>query len=165
MIGFFTYCAKVNAILKSFDFISSYTMQSQELASLANMSTQWLNKLLARTGIPGVRRKENGRLEIFDEERALEWACSRVRPKRPKPRRRALKVWEQRGMTPGSIEARASLWANANPVFGVRPWPEDIPELAQKFGISKQALYQAVNRADKNRPGFKAQLVRRYNRN
>jgi hypothetical protein len=149
-----------------FDFIGTQTMQSQELASLANMSSQWLNRLLDRTGIPGVRRKENGRLEIFDEERATEWACNRARPKQRKKRRRPQKDWVHRGRSSGSVEARASLFANAEQLrrMAIRLWSEDIPELAQKFGVSKQALYQAVNRAEKEWPGFKAQLVRGYER-
>jgi hypothetical protein len=42
-------------------------MLISELCSLYGISRQWFNKRVDRGEIPGVRRKANGRLEIFDE--------------------------------------------------------------------------------------------------
>jgi hypothetical protein len=146
-------------VKSGFDSIGFHTMQSQELASLANISTQWLNKLLNRTGIPGVRRKKNGRLEIYDEDRAVEWASCRACRERKKPRlQRRRKNWVESGRTRGSREARRLLslelyWLQEH---GSRFTGENIPGLARRFGISKQALYQALDRADKYDPGVKA---------
>ena len=137
-------------------------MQTQELAILAGITPQWLNKLLARKGVPGVRRKKNGRLEIFDDEKAAEWAAKRKK-KKPRPQR---KGWVESGRTSNSRKARAELFLQLDLIQIMRrPWEKNIPELAQKFGISKQALYQAVNRADKNDPGVKSFVVRGYDRN
>jgi hypothetical protein len=46
-------------------------MLISELAALCGISRQWLNKLIDAGEVAGVRRKGNGRLEIFNEDAAL----------------------------------------------------------------------------------------------
>jgi len=151
------------------------------------MTSQWLNKLLDRTGIPGVRRRDNGRLEIYDDEKAAAWAAMRSLPKKRK-QRRARKSdpygdFIARGKSPYSKEARATIDVvarnNRNPLLKMSfgNWHnvrgviidfefESIPALASQFNVSKQALYQAINRREEWDPGFRASIpVRAYEHN
>ena len=155
-------------MLYEFRFYVLKTMKSQELAALAGVTTQWLNKLLDRRGIPGVRRNAKGRLEIFDEDEAAKWASQRSRPKKKARRAQNRDPWQDfidRGRSFQSREARASIHIACAPVsFGVRSdkagW--SVPNLAKELGLSKQGIYQAIARLDKSRPGVRRVLLFRY---
>ena len=137
------------------------------------MTSQWLNKLLDRNGVPGVRRKENGRLEIFDEEKAAKWAACRTRPKKKtSARARKPDVWGEfvnRGRTFESREVRASIHlAIAATNVGIRAskaysdW--SITGLAEKYNVSRQGIYQAIARLERQIPGVRGRLLFRYDR-
>jgi len=149
-------------------------MKSQELASLAGVTSQWLNKLLDRTGVPGVRRRENGRLEIFDEEKAASWAASRAKPKKRTCRRRKTDFWQdfiKRGRTVGSRNARDAIYAAyLATTFRFRVRADDplvgwsVAKMSKESRISKQGIYQAIARLEKPFPGIRARLLFKYDR-
>jgi membrane-bound lytic murein transglycosylase B len=124
-------------------------MLVSDLSAISGLCRQWLNKLVDRDGISGVRRKENGRLEIFDESAATEWAASVT----SKPAKvvysaeavalRPIIKWIVRGRTDGSVKARAEAigWT------GTMGFGEDVrtfADIARKNGISRQALSAAL---------------------
>src|SRR5947209_1625337 len=48
-------------------------MTVKDMAVISGYSGQWLNELERRNGIPGVKRKPNGRMKVAEPERAKEW--------------------------------------------------------------------------------------------
>jgi hypothetical protein len=159
---------KVNAVLDSFDSAGFYTMKSQELASLAGISSQWLNKLLDRRGIPGVSRKQNGRLEVYNEEQAAKWAAAFSVPKRRKPicvrKPDEWDLWVAKGRSLKSREARWEIEQEVRSARSGRRIPSPVPRLAKKFKLSRQGIYQAIARLDRRYPwaGIQGMLLFRY---
>jgi hypothetical protein len=145
-------------------------MRICDLSILSGMSRQWLNKLLDRSSIPGVQRKENGRLEIYDEERASEWASKQGRVKKKSARRQRPEKFDPwghfiaRGRSRNSREVRASIHLAFVPTqFGIhveRAWEDwSVPALAAEFKLSRQGIYQAIARLERDCPGIRQRLL------
>jgi predicted DNA-binding transcriptional regulator AlpA len=127
--------------------VTILSVKIRELSAISGLSRQWLNKLVDGKGVPGVRRKPNGRLDVYDESAAREWAEQG-------------REWEAGGMTPGSREARRRIALEIVYLqeHGQRMTSDTIPAIAERCGVSKQALYQALNTGDLGTKGF----IRRY---
>jgi hypothetical protein len=90
-------------------------MLISDIAALYGLSRQWLNKLVERGEIPGVRRKPNGRLEIFDEKTVVNAASFEYQVRRERTLRAA--YWDRpetalpaiAAMPPGKVKKILSL--------------------------------------------------------
>ena len=91
-------------------------MSISELSAFSGMSRQWINKLVNKGLVPGVRRKgteKRDRLEIIDEVSAQKWAA-RMWKKRGMRRRRRPHSWRidfRKERLPDSVAARKQIQA------------------------------------------------------
>jgi hypothetical protein len=54
-------------------------MNVTEICRRSGVTRQWLNKLVDREGVPGLSRRESGRLQITDNSALLQWIAERAR--------------------------------------------------------------------------------------
>lgn len=113
----------------------------KEFSALTRISRQWLNKLVDSEGVPGIRRKPNGRLEFTDEGAALEWARQTFEWRRIE--RRQPKDWSARAKKNQTEGARCEIEIA---ISGGRADFSSIAQLAKEYGVSRQGIYQAIDR-------------------
>ena len=63
-------------------------MTVRELSEQAGLSRQWINKNVDLGNVPGVSRKENGRLEIEETEALQRWISSKRQAQQARQKRR-----------------------------------------------------------------------------
>jgi hypothetical protein len=116
-------------------------MKPNEVSILAGISLRTLNRWVDSGDVPGIRRKSSKRLEVIDEDAAIEWASSGYR----KPRRELIemKTWAERARKEGTSDARAGIELA---MYHRRVSDRTIPQIAEENGVSRQAIYQAINR-------------------
>jgi hypothetical protein len=135
-------------------------MLISELSAISGRSRQWLNKLVDGDGIPGVRRKANGRLEIFNPIAAAKWAASL--PVTPEVHAtsgvneeayglaiaaaKPMIKWFSRGRTRGSVKARVDAYAWIADM-GPSENFKSLSDIARKYGVTRQALNAALKSA------------------
>jgi hypothetical protein len=138
-------------------------MRICDLSILSGLSRQWVNKLVDKGEVPGCRRKSNGRLKNYDDEKAAEWASrmgkrSEQAEENPLPAlenadvgtvlREGLKPffrWALRARSKESHKARVAAYEFV--LTGYADEAKSIAGIARQYGITRQALSKALKTA------------------